>query len=439
MGGQDRRKLQYQQLLLRERYGEIQLACCSLCFGIGFLFQHYAQTQTSVGPISYSFARNAISAVLMVLSRRSLIDATSESPEEKTTDIYHRDLWVYGLICGVCNCFGSILQQVGLATVSAGKTAFITSLYMIVIPFAEGNGNFRTYLAASIAAAGVHLLSGCTEQDVCIGGAVGFGEACVLASLLFWVVSIMAGDAAADNPHVNVIDLTVLDFVFSAGFSLVIAMVAEPSNFAYPFVPFGQAGWCIAAVGATEAVGFTLTILGQRHVGVSRAALLLSLEGVMTAVVGYLALSETLTYIEMLGAGLMFFSTTITTLEGEGGCGEEEGGRQRFVIQAVEEGLGVDMIDLQTDESTGDETWEASLHATENPQAQGCVRSIENYFKLPDMHRSFQVDTGQERGPPNVVVEMRPVAGQPGGSLSESSRLAKDVPTMKGYSSLITN
>lgn len=326
------------QKRLRERIGELQLVSCSLCFGVGFLFQRFAQTDTSIEPISYSFARNLCSTIIMLVFRKALINSTSESPEDLVTDPQHRGLWWYGAICGVCNCMGSVLQQMGLVTVSAGKVAFITSLYMLIIPFAELNANYRTYVAAFVATVGVLLLSGCTEEAVCLGGALGFGEACVIVSLVFWVTSILVGDVAASDSRINVIDITVIDFGVSSLCCLAIALVAEPGCFVYPFAAFQQAGVCIVVVGITEAAGFTLAILGQRYVAVSRAALLLSLEGVAAAGLGHLCLNERLSYVETAGAALMFVSTTLTSFEGDGR--KEGDGPEQLSIEDDEQAAG---------------------------------------------------------------------------------------------------
>jgi len=255
-------------------------------------------------------------------------------------------LWRYGLLCGLCNTFGSALQQYGLVTVSAGKVAFLTSLYMIILPVFECDNNLsrqlRTFAAACLATVGVYLLSGCAETDVCIGGSLGLGEAAVLASLFFWVTSILASDRAADDPEVNEINLTTLEFGSSAVMGLALAWWLEPESFAYPWLATQQALVCIVAVGVTEAAGFTLCILGQRSVGVSRASLLLSLEGAMTALIGYLVLGEMLTPIEVVGAALMFAATTITSAEAEAEAESEASeeavaglGERRFGYQAT--------------------------------------------------------------------------------------------------------
>ena len=301
--------------------GELMLVLATVCFAIGFNFQRWAELRTLVLPCSYSASRNIVSGLLMVILRRHLIAATKSGVSSLSADEVgsfnwsNAKLWRYGLLCGVCNTFGSALQQTGLVTVTAGKVAFITSLYMVVIPFCECNIKIRTYVAALTALAGVYLLSGCAESEVCIGGSFGVGEFATLGSVFFWVASMMASDKAADDVDVNEIDLTTIEFCSSAVLGLVLAWLLEPESFVWPWPATQASLGSIIAVGCTEAAGFTLCILGQRVVGVSRTALLLSLEGAMTAFVGYLALNERLTLIELLGCVLLFFATKITASE----------------------------------------------------------------------------------------------------------------------------
>ena len=309
-------------LLSDARRGELQIVSCTICFAVGFSFQRWAELHTLVTPCSYSACRNIISSLMMLLLRKRLIRATTlsnvtQDTQPLSTELLNSksNLWSYGLICGLCNTFGSALQQYGLVSVSAGKVAFITSLYMIAIPFCECNIQSRTYVAATVALVGVYLLSGCAESELCIGGSLGIGEFATLGSVFFWTISIMASDKAAADPEVNEINLTTIEFSSSALLGLVLAWFVEPESFAYPWIAARQAAIPIVAVGITEALGFTLCILGQRFVAVSRTALLLSLEGGLTAFAGYLALGERLTLVELFGAALLFFATTLTTAE----------------------------------------------------------------------------------------------------------------------------
>ena len=79
----------------------------------------------------------------------------------------------------------------------------------------------------------------------------------------------------------------------------------EPNEWIYPYVSIRNNMLNIIIVGFTEASAFALCSLGQITVSSSRAAMILSMEGLSGAICGYLFLSEILTYYELFGCFLM--------------------------------------------------------------------------------------------------------------------------------------
>jgi len=68
---------------------------------------------------------------------------------------------------------GATLQQMGLVTVSAGKTAFITGMFVVFVPifeyFIPGFGHQLTpssWAMALVSMVGLYLLTGCAEEEV---------------------------------------------------------------------------------------------------------------------------------------------------------------------------------------------------------------------------------------------------------------------------------
>ena len=81
---------------------------------------------------------------------------------------------------------------------SADKTSFIIGMYVVLVPivtwavpgFGEGGqASVWSWLSVLLSMAGLYLLSGCAEEQVCVGGALGQGEFFVFVSMLFWVVA----------------------------------------------------------------------------------------------------------------------------------------------------------------------------------------------------------------------------------------------------------
>ena len=161
-----------------------------------------------IGPVTYTACRYVISTFLLVVykvlvhsrlavsSRYQLVDEKATRQDENSwksfsnlifwsfiqavvgTGSYFIDhnltlssclsLWNYTILPG-----GFTLQQIGLINVSAGKTSFITGMYVVFVPileyFTPGFGtqlSVTTWIAALTSLGGLFLLSGCGEAQV---------------------------------------------------------------------------------------------------------------------------------------------------------------------------------------------------------------------------------------------------------------------------------
>jgi drug/metabolite transporter (DMT)-like permease len=327
--------------LSRELTGELQLIASIIFFGISFTGQRFAMIQ-DIGPLTYNTWRFFVSTGLLLVLRPYLqsianseyetIEDTSEnkveyhleesSPESdaNTATSELKELWFWGTVCGLSNYAGSVLQQIALVTVSVGKTGFITGMYVVVVPIVEwfipGRSQYmtaRSWVAAIVSVVGMYFLSGCASTSSCLEGDVGRGEILVLISVLAWVVSIIGADFGAKR--VDCISLTAVDFVICTILNLATAWVFEYDQVVHP-MRFTWLTWAsIIVVGITEAAAFTLSTLGQMYTPASRAALLMSLETVSSALGGYLLLHETLSGFEILGCCIMFAATLISSID----------------------------------------------------------------------------------------------------------------------------
>lgn len=340
--------------------GEIQIMASLLFFGASFIGQRYAMLQ-GMGPISYNACRYIFSTFFLFIAKYGLGLAANYQEEEKTEVIANKveeadgskkdeaqkaccsnDLLIYGLGLGVANFAGSLLQQIGLVTVTAGKTGFITGMYVVIVPIVEhltpgfnSNLSIRAWIAAALSFVGLFLLSGCAGHEVCFGGAIKMGEATIFVSMLFWVVSIMMSDVGSKK--VEVVLLTLVDFLTTTIITLLLALYMEPEAWVYPYTNIRHNMVSIVAVGFSEAVAFTLSTLGQMYTPPSRAALLFSLEAVVCAILSYIFLNETLRPLEICG-GFLMFSAALVSSWSFGAEDVEEDTRTTDSQATVEEG-----------------------------------------------------------------------------------------------------
>ena len=212
------------------------------------------------------------------------------------------------ILAGSCMFIGASLQQIGLVSTTAGNAAFVTSLYVVIVPligvaFGRRVG-IRGILAAAIAVAGLYLIT------VGEGFVVAPGDRFELLGALFWAFHILIiGRFASD---IDPVELSAGQFAVCAFFSLIAALALEPAPFA---------GLVAAAVPVLYGglfscgIAFTLQIFAQRTAPPAHASIILALEGLFGAIGGVLILGEAATLRLLLGGALMLGAAILSQIE----------------------------------------------------------------------------------------------------------------------------
>lgn len=203
-----------------------------------------------------------------------------------------------GLIAGAVLFAAAGLQQVGLIWTTAGKAAFLTGFYILLVPifgiFLRRHPTPGVWGGAALGLAGLYFLS------ITATFTMGFGDMLQLVGAVLWAVHILVIDRFV--PRLDPIKLSIIQFTVCAALSFAVAVPVEPftwSGLEAGLVPLLYAG--LGSVG----IAYTLQVVGQRGVAPGPAALILSLETVFAAVGGGLLLGETLGPRELLGCSLM--------------------------------------------------------------------------------------------------------------------------------------
>jgi drug/metabolite transporter (DMT)-like permease len=358
-----------------EMYGEFLLISSSILFSMSFVGSRFAMvnTRATIGPWTFNALRYSVSfLVLFILeptlrkhpifkfpepdperlaedsaklastashsplsSSRSANGVASAGASESTLSLKRisRKMMYIILVQGSSNFIASILLQIGLQTLDASKAAFITSCYVVVIPFVEclmpliTGDKFeclsgKIWIEVIICIVGVYLISGCMGTVSCFGSTQDAGEIYVVGSVLFWVVNIMICDEAGKY-HDSIL-LTLGDFAVVSLLTIVFSVWFEGGSWVYPFTNIIDSWPVILFVGFFEAFAYLLSTVGQIYVRPSRAAIIYSGESLFTSLGGYLFLGETLTPSEILGGGLICLSSMLTSLSFASDEEEEE-------------------------------------------------------------------------------------------------------------------
>ena len=279
--------------------GNILLLITAFIWGTTFVAQMAGMD--GLGPFTYAMSRYFLGLVFLL---GVWFFKRGERERSRKLGIY-KSGWRAGLGAGCIMFLATSFQQVAMVYTTAGKTAFITALYIILVPLGAvllGHKIKRSnWLGALLALAGLYLLS--------IHGAVtlNFGDGLVLISALFWAVQILFIDRFAGL--VDVIELSVAQiFVCWLG-SSICALLFEDIAWA----PILAAWFAIFYGGVMSGgVAFTLQIVGQKYAAPGPAAIIMSFEAFFGAFSSWLILGEVMSTIQIIGCVLMMAGVLVT-------------------------------------------------------------------------------------------------------------------------------
>ena len=211
-----------------------------------------------------------------------------------------------GVLCGVALLAGYLFQTIGLQYTTPSVSAFVTYLLVVIVPVIAAvvlrRPPSRPVAAGVVfATVGLFLLTGEATglglhrgELLTLGCAVAFAVHIVLLSEL--------------SPRFETTALTAVQLAFVGGACLL------PGAFLGGY-RFPAAVWLAALyTGVTvSAVAFALQVWGQRRVGPTRTSLLLMLEPVAAAALGYL-LGDGLRPVAAIGALLILAGVVVAEL-----------------------------------------------------------------------------------------------------------------------------
>ncbi|MCR5046617.1 MAG: DMT family transporter [Treponema sp.] len=216
-----------------------------------------------------------------------------------------------GAFTGSFLFLGYAFQTVGCNYTTAGKNAFLTTIYVILIPFFawpvfKKRPKIIALIAAVMSLCGIGMLALKNE-----GGNLGMniGDALTLVCGIFYALHIVGTSFC--NQKDDPLLLTIIQFFFAALFSCVFAPFYDG---AFPLgqiqLPRVLASVFYLGIFSTL-VAFVLQNLCLKYMESSLASLFLSLESVFGVLFGAIFLRERLTPIMILGCVLIFAAITL--------------------------------------------------------------------------------------------------------------------------------
>ena len=221
--------------------------------------------------------------------------------------------WRDGALLGALVLLSYVLQAYGLEFISSNRSAFLTSLNVLMVPFlAVLFGTRLTWpvlLAAALACAGIGLMSW-------EGGAHLVADmATVLSALAYALYVIVLSQRAARHQARG---LAAAQIVWMAVLGCAWMLLASLGSDRLHTLP-GRvnreifAGLCYLGIVATSGMLF-LQAVAQRHVSASKAALVYAMEPVFAALFAWVMLGEGLGWRAAIGGALVVAAVVFSEL-----------------------------------------------------------------------------------------------------------------------------
>lgn len=273
----------------------------AIVWGLNFVVIKDAIADT--GPMTYLLWRHVVAAVLLA--------AVMPRTVRRTT----RREWLYGAVLGLFLFIAFVTQTIGLQWTTPGKSGFITSLYIVMVPFlywivARRSPGWLQIGGAVLATVGLGLLS------LSGGLAMSTGDLLTLVGALGFAAQIVATGFFAPRTSPAVLALT--QIVAAAVLFVLVTPFTERITW-----DFGWQAWAAILWTALSGTvfGFLIQAWAQKSTTSTRAAIILGLEGLFAAAFGLLFGMDVLSWRFVAGSALILVGVIVVeTLPGRNGA-----------------------------------------------------------------------------------------------------------------------
>ncbi len=293
---------------------DLVLLAVALIWGSAFAVQRVAAR--SLDTFAFNGLRFMLGAFILLpfsafnpLNNRSRLHGALDQADGGGTKkaILDRKSLFYILSAGAVLFGGSALQQAGLKYTTAANAAFITTLYVVLVPiilviFFKAKIRWIAWLAAGMAITGSLLLS--TAGSLRLAP----GDSLELAASVMWALDVIIVSRAVK--YMEVLTFSVGHYLVAGGLNILVGVWLP-----HPLAGLGVGWWTIIYIGVlSTALGYTLQALGQKYAPPTDATILLSMEAVFAALAGFILLGETMLPVQLAGCGLILLAVFITQL-----------------------------------------------------------------------------------------------------------------------------
>lgn len=285
--------------------GSIVLTLATIFWGSTFVFQDRADA-SGLGAFTFQASRCFL-GVLVLLPVIWLFDRKKTDGKTYFSRWADPKLWKGGLLCGIPLFLACNLQQLGIGDAGAGKSAFLTAMYIVIVPiigiFLKKKPSIMIPVSVLLAVVGLYYLSFKGVPQVSVG------DLLLIACAFMFAVQITFVDIFA--PQVDPLRLNVVQAAVCTLLSATVALLTEEATvslIASNWLNIGYAG--VLSMGAA----YCMQIFGQRDLEPATASLFMSLEAVFAVLCGTIFLHETMDQNKAFGCILMFAAVILAQI-----------------------------------------------------------------------------------------------------------------------------
>ncbi|MCX8957445.1 DMT family transporter [Erwinia psidii] len=274
---------------------ELVLILITVVWGCTFLTVHHAMTVS--GPFFFVGARFATAAlILAAFSWRTLREISRAEIKA-------------GIFIGIAIGCGYGLQTYGMQTITSSKSAFITAMYVPLVPliqwlFLRRLPGVMAWSGVALAFTGLMLLADPTGSQL----AFDVGEKATLLSTLAIAAEIILISVSAGKVDVKRVTVVQLGVASLLSFGMMVPN-GESVPFFSPYLLFSIAGLAVASAVIQVTMNWA-----QRSVSPTRATVIYAGEPVWAGIAGWMA-GERLPAMALAGAALIVTGVLVSELK----------------------------------------------------------------------------------------------------------------------------
>lgn len=300
----------------KELKGSLILFLVAFIWGLAFVFQSICAEYMDAYTVLYfrSFIALIFLAPILIYSLRK------DKKENRKYSL--KDMIISGVFCGIFLSLASLFQQLGIEKVSAGKTGFLTSVYILVVPilalFLKKKSTWNVYLAILIGLIGLFIMSIDFSN---FSFSFGSGEALILLGSLFFAFQIITIDHYSNRT--NLILLSCIQLLIQGIINLIIRLFLGIDSASFISMFNLKSIISILFIGIfSSGVAYTLQLIGQKDVNPTVSSLIMSLESVFGALCSVIiyqfykfsSVDQNMSLEEIIGSIILFSAVIFSKL-----------------------------------------------------------------------------------------------------------------------------